>query len=275
LALDEAVGSLLIAVTSGVVLAIAILLILYRMIDGDIPAPLGAGAIVMILGLLIGSVRPPHPALPGVVLVVALTAMAFFPFALHTLERAELQGIDIHRLERAYRAYSERPDNASALFELARCLHLHGMANHAIAIGSATLETLSTKVDPIKNASLKDAFRGEEIMVRTWTRDRDKSPTKVEPITCPSCGNRNAIGQPVCLKCQRPYLLDLAQQLDVRPRIMGRLVLAWAALALFLVIAVGLGMAFQGTAMIATFAVALAAVGGFLSWLFRPRKLVT
>jgi hypothetical protein len=272
---QDAIPALLVAVSSGIVLSIAVLLIIYKMIDGDVHVGVGFPAIVVIMALLLMSVKPPFPAMPGIVLVVALTLMAFFPFALNTIERFELQAIDTDRMERAYRSLAEKPDNLAALFELSRCLHQHGMASHAIAITSATLEGLSRQIDPVRNASLRDAFRGEDYMLKSWIRERDQKGATNDPVKCPSCGSVNAIGQPVCLSCKRPYLLDLARQQDIRPKILSRLVLAWAVLAGFLVGTVSLGMNFQGPTMVVMFSGALAGVAFFLNWLFKKPKLAT
>jgi hypothetical protein len=272
---DEAVGGLLIAVSAGIVLAVAVLLIIYKMIDGDIQFGVGMASIVFIIGMLLMSIKPPHPALPGIVLVVALTAMTFFPFALSTLEKLELEAHDVDRLERAYRALAQRSDNVAAQFELARCLQQQGFVHHAIAISSRALEGLSTQIDPLKNSSMKDAFRNEDYQLRSWIRQRDSQPPKSDPVRCSSCGNVNEIGQPVCVKCQRPYLLEMVRSLDLRPKLMSRLVLAWAALALFLTGAAALGTAMKGGLMYAIIGVAVLGVGFFIHWLFRKPKLST
>src|SRR5437016_14650314 len=90
---DEAIPGLLIAIACGVVLGIAVLLLIYKMVDGDLPVVAGLPALVMILLAMALAIRPTHPAVPGVILVSAIALMAFFPYAVQVLESYELRAV--------------------------------------------------------------------------------------------------------------------------------------------------------------------------------------
>src|SRR4051794_4803078 len=116
----DAIGSFFIAIACGVVLGVAVLLLIYKMIDGDLPVVAGASALIMILLAMALAIRPPHPSVPGVVLVCALALMAFFPYAEGVLEEFELRAVDANLIAKSYAAVQMRPDNFAAKFELAK-----------------------------------------------------------------------------------------------------------------------------------------------------------
>src|SRR5579862_4844842 len=131
---EDALAQFLVAVASGIVLGVAVLLLIYKMIDGDMPVGAGLAALVMIFVSMALAIRPPHPIVPGVVLVMSLTLMAFFPYAEQKLEEFELRAIDAERLARTFEAVRLRPDNFSAKFELARLLYDHGFQAQAMQL---------------------------------------------------------------------------------------------------------------------------------------------
>ncbi|MCC7230222.1 MAG: hypothetical protein IT203_07490 [Fimbriimonadaceae bacterium] len=267
---SDMVGGLLIAVSSGVVLGIAALHIMYKTIDGDIPVAMGLGSLVAIVGVLLMTARPPHPAVPAVVLVVALTLMAFFPFALSQLDKADLNSFDVDRLERSFTALRERPDNFASKLEVAAALHSQGMVHQAIAIASAALDTIPDERDMVTNRSLRDQFRNEDYKVKQWMRNAGKVPLMADHLRCRACNHENPVQAIVCERCGNWHLLDAARRGDNRPRVIGKLVLAWGLLALFLVGSASLGLSLKGGVGIGVFAIALGGLGGTLYLLFRP-----
>jgi len=271
--LDDMVGGLMISVAAGVVLGIATLLIIYKMIDGDIPVALGLGSIVGIVGVLLLTTRPPHPAIPGIVLVVALTLMAFFPFAHAQLDKADLRTFDISRLEKSYKALELRPDNFAAKLEVARALESQGLVHQAIAIANATLDTIPSERDNVSNKSLRDSFRDEDYRVKLWMKNAGKTPLYAEHMRCQACGHENPLHAALCEKCGHAYLLDVARKSDNKPKVMGKLVLTWALLALYIVGAASIGVSMSGVVGIITLFAALAGLGGILAWLFRSPRL--
>ncbi len=262
-------GGLMVAVASGVVLSVASLLVFYKMIDGDIPAWMGLGSLMGIICVLLLAVRPPHPAIPGVVLVVSLTLMAFFPFMLNQLDKADLHSFDVSQLQKSYQALAARPDNFASKLQVAKALHSQGFVHQAIAIATATLNTIPNEKDQVTNRSLRDQFREEDAKVKMWMRSAGKVPLYAVHMKCGNCGYDNPLEAIVCQKCGHAYLLDVAKKGDNKTKVIGKLVLAWAMLALFLVGAASAGLAMPGMKGIAVILGALVAIGLLFAWMFR------
>lgn len=263
------VGGLMIAVAVGVVLGIAVLMIVYKMIDGEIPFALGVGSIIGIVGIILMSVKPPHPAVPAVVLVVALTLMAFFPFMLNQLDRADLNSFDVERLARSFQALSERPDNFASKLEVAKALHSQGMVHHAIAIASAALDTIPGEKDNVSNRSLRDQFRNEDYQVKQWMRAAGNVPLMADHMRCRICQHENPLTAIVCEKCGNTYLLDSARRGDNRTKVVGKLVFAWALLAFFLVGSASAGLSLSGASGIGVILLGVVCIGVLFAWMFR------
>jgi hypothetical protein len=265
---EENIAGFMIAVASGIVLGVAVLLLIYKMVDGDLPVAPGLCALIMIVLSMALAIRPPHPVVPGVVLVFALTLMAFFPYAEQVLEAYELRAVDAERLARSYAAVDVRPDNFAAKFELARLLHSHGFKAQAVHLSGSTLATLDTQRDEVKNRSMRDVFHREEQLLKRWHGESQNA----EALKCPGCGAFNRPNELFCNGCGRPYMLDIVRGQEVKPRVWAKLVLAWAALALLIPGAVAIAMSMEGIVRIVTFTGAIAVVGGLIAWLFRPPK---
>jgi ribosomal protein L40E len=267
--LDDMIGGLMISVVSGVVLGIAALLIVYKMIDGDIPVPMGLGSLCGIVGTLLLTARPPHPAIPAVVLVVALTLMAFFPFALNQLDKADLNSFDVGRLKKAYQALTARPDNFASKLEVAKALHSQGFVHQAIAIAAATLDTIPTEKDNATNRSLRDQFKEEDYRVKMWMRQAGKAPLYADHMRCRACNHENPLTAVFCEKCGNAYLLDAAKRGDNKSKVIGKLVLCWGLLALFIVGSASAGLALPGATSIGVILGLLVAIGLLFAWMFR------
>lgn len=272
--LDELVGSLLITGVDIIVMGITIILILHRMIAGDLRTEAGILAISACLFLMWISIKPSHPAIPALALIVVITLVTFFPFALTMLEKAEMRAIDTEQLDKAYAALRARPDNTAAKLQIAKMLHDQGLREHAIAVAGAALGSLSTEVDPVHNRSVRDLFYNEAILLRRWQQEQVAEPKRLPPfVKCPSCGKENVVGDLLCMGCGRPYLLDAVSQTDSGGKIMSKLVMAWAAVAAFFVGGVTVALTFEGAVRLILFVSALAGVGAFITWLFRPKSL--
>jgi hypothetical protein len=270
---SEMVGGLLIAVSCGVVLGIGALLIVYKMIDGEVPFAMGVGALIAVVGVLMLAIKPPHPAVPAVVLVVAITLMAFFPFALNQLDRADLNSFDVDRLARSFESLNSRPDNFASKLEVAKALHSQGMVHHAIAIASATLNSIPTEKDQVSNRSLRDQFKDEDYKVKQWMRTAGTTPLLADHMRCRVCGNQNQLASIVCEKCGNTYLLDNARRGDNRPKVVGKLVLSWGLFALLLVGSATAGLSLKGMTAYATILALVAAIGLLFAWMFPRRPL--
>ena len=266
---EAMVGGLLIAVSSGVVLGIGALLIVYKMIDGEIKSSMGAGALVAIVGILLMTVRPPHPAIPAIVLVVALTIMAFFPFAVHQLDKADLNTFDVDRMEKSFHSLLARPDNFASKLEVAKALHSQGMVHHAIAIANATLESIPTEKDAVSNRSLRDQFKDEDYRVKMWMRQAGSVPLMADHMRCRNCGTENPLDAVVCVKCGNAYLLDAARRGDNKPKVIGKLAFGFGLVALLIVGSAAAGLAVPGAAGIAVILVLVAGIGALFYWMFK------
>ncbi len=265
----EAIGGLMIAVASGLVMSIAALLIMYKTIDGDIPAWMGLGALAGVVGVLALTAKPPHPAIPGIVLVVAITLMAFFPFMLNQLDRADLNSFDVHRLERAFQALVVRPENFACKLEVAKALHSQGFVHQAIAIATETLNTIPNEKDQVTNRSIRDQFRDEDYKVKQWMRAAGKTPLYAIHMRCGKCGHENPVNAIVCQKCAHPHLLDVAKKGDNRTKVIGKLVLSWGLLALLIVGSASVGLAMPGAVGYGLIALFIVAIGLLFAWMFR------
>ena len=259
----------MIAVASGVILGIAFLLIVYKMIDGEIPAGMGLGSLVGIIGVLMMTAKPPHPAIPAVVLIVALTLMAFFPFMLNQLDKADLNSFDVGRLQKAYQSLAARPDNFASKLEVAKALHSQGFVHQAIAIANETLNSIPTEKHNVTNRSLRDQFRDEDYKVKQWMRTAGKAPLYAAHMKCGNCGHENQLTAIVCEKCGHTYLLDVARKGDNKAKVIGKLVLSWGLLALFLVGSASAGLAMPGIAGISVILGSLVAIGFLFAWMFK------
>ncbi|HMS54253.1 MAG TPA: hypothetical protein PKA27_02540 [Fimbriimonadaceae bacterium] len=255
----------------GPIVGFAVLKVIGLMIEGDLPPLPGIIAIALLLVMTAISVQTTN-LLVGTSFGIALVAMmATFPFAATQLSVAELKLLDIERLEKAHAALAARPDNASAQLELAKCLHKFELPAHAISIAEHALSQLSQAVDDVKNASVRDMFRGEDILVQRWKREL--RPEQVRPIACPQCGQINGPDRLACERCSGPYLLERARQTDVRSRFMTGLVLTWAIICAVIVTIAVSSQYLQGSSLLLVIAGCVILAGGALGWLFRPRKI--
>lgn len=268
----EAIPALLVAGVLSVFVAIAVIRVMWMMFAQEISGLLGVVVMFTLVALTAVSIQSKSQVIAGAYLLTIVTLMVTYPFARDQLESIELKAIDIEAVDRAHLAMSERPDNFNAHFELARGVHRFGLHGHAIAIAENTLKTLSGQVDNVKNMSLRDAFRKEELMVKEWKRMAD--PKSFRPVKCPACGLMNNPGAVACVGCSRPYLLDLARAIDLRPRYLGRLLLSFVLIAGLI-----LGSAYGGSELTGSMQY-LAPGAGFLfvgitlALLFREKKIV-
>lgn len=272
--LETGVTSLLIALGMIPIVGVAALFLIRSMIDGDLDVVQGIAAFAVLFLLMFIAVWQPVPIATGAVFVILLSLMAFFPYAVSQMERIELEEIKTDSLDQAYRNVHNQPDSALARFHLAQSLHDHGLPGHAILLSEQTLASLSTTIDPIQNRSVRHLYRGEESQAKQWRREL-RSEQPFTPLKCPKCGHLNPPTAIACEGCQAPYLLELARNLKPRSRFLGKLVLAWASIGLFLVVGALLGAALSGWGAIVVFVIALGSVGGLLAWLFKPKTIAT
>lgn len=258
----------MIALGSGLVGAIAVLLIIWRMIDGDLHVAAGFPAIILVIVAMAFAINPPHPAVPGVVLVVLLSLMVFFPYAEGILEEVEHRAIRAGQMARSFDIVRERPDNYVAKFQLAQLLHDHGFVAQAIYLASGTMSSLGTARDEVSNRSVQDMFYREQKQLERWIAN----PGPTISTTCPKCKHINKPDDFICAKCGTSYPLEIISNKEVRPKVMAKLVLAWGVLAVFIPVAVSVALNFAGPIRYAAFLGCVVAVGALFTWLFRAPR---
>lgn len=268
----EAIPGLLITLAMAPVVGFAVLRVVKYMLDGELDAAPGFGAIVTLLGVMVVTIMSKSSVVAGVVLVGVLSLVVFFPFAVDTLANADVRGIDIDRLDRVHREIVARPENVASYFALAELVHKLGLEGHAIVIAERTLASLSNEVDPLKNQSLRDVFKTEESRTKQWRRDLNDQDA-FRAVACPRCKRKNEAGTIACSGCQGPFLLDLARGIDPRQRVRSKLVLGFAMVAGFLAGTTYAWSVIEGDLRWLAFGVGLATVAGVFTWMFQHRRL--
>jgi hypothetical protein len=267
-----AIPGLLIALAMAPVVGFAVLRVIKYMLDGELDAAPGFGAIITLVGIMVVTIMSKSHVVAGVVLVGVLSLMVFFPFAVDTLANADVRGIDIDNLDRVHIEITARPENIASYFALAELVHKLGLEGHAIAIAERTLERLSNEVDPLKNQSLRDVFKTEESKAKQWRRNLS-DPEAFRAVACPRCKHRNEPGMIACAGCQGPFLLDLARGVDPRQGVRSKLVLGFALVAGFLTGTVYAWSVIEGDLRWVVFGIGLATVAGVFTWMFQHRRL--
>lgn len=266
-AADSAI-QLMITLPSALIIGFAVLMIVYRMIDGIVHAAVGFTIIGFLLATLYLCVWPPHPAVPAIALVCVIGGMVSFPFVESYLNKVAMEEIDVDQLEKVLKAWHARPDNIAAQLQLAAALHQQGFRHHAIALGNDAINRASTQVDNVKNTSMRDIFRKEEYYLRQWEKEETPAPKEV---TCPSCFTKNPATTVFCLKCQQPHILHLARATNLGGAVFGRLALTVALICMAIVGGCAVGLAFDGAIKWVAFTAMFAVVGAAIFFLLRTR----
>ncbi|HEY3781761.1 MAG TPA: hypothetical protein VGL56_11795 [Fimbriimonadaceae bacterium] len=248
------------------------LLIIYKMVDGELPVGPGLGSLVLIMGILAMTISTQAGFLQGTVFVISLAGLASFSFLAEQFEIAALRKFETEKLIEIYNKYLDRPDNISALFEIAKRLHRQGLKGNAIALTQNALDSLSKNLDPVSNKSFRDTFRNEEYMLKNWQREAAADPRIMRPMACPNCKTVNPLVNFYCTKCQRPYVMDIAYDKHVKPTIYGKLLVSFAMVATIVVGSAFIGVTFSGLLAVVMLVVLLGAAGGAIYWMFRDNQ---
>ncbi|MCH8980294.1 MAG: hypothetical protein IH945_13805, partial [Armatimonadetes bacterium] len=227
----ESIVGLIMAFAMIPAVIVAVLMLMHWMTTGQIDAGAGLAGIIVVVLVSVATVMSHSTVAVVSVLICMVTLIVFFPYAADQLAKAEIQGCDIDKLDKAHRQLVATPENVATFFLVADMVYALGLEGHAIAIYESTLDKLSTQIDPVKNQSMREVFRAEESRVREWRR-QVRDPDAFRAVACPRCRHRNEPGTLACGGCNGPFLLDLARQIDPRPKIRSRLVTGWALLGL-------------------------------------------
>lgn len=112
-------------------------------------------------------------------------------------------------------------------------------------------------------------FRKEDYALKQWEKDTRPAPTDV---TCQSCGHSNPPTTVFCLKCERPFILDLARGTNVGPAVFTRLALTSAIVCAAIVAGCAMGLGMEGPLKWVGLFGMLAIVGLSISLLLRTRR---
>lgn len=262
---------LLIAIASIVVLGLPIVQVIHWLIDKTVEPLPGLAALGALFGMMGLAIWAPHPAVAPVVFLVVVLMVVFFPFASEQIMAMENRLVNVERLEKAHATLHERPDNVTAAFAIAECLHWHGYPGHAVRIVENTLNLLPNELDPFQNRSVRDIFANEARRAKEWRR-RITDPHAYDPIRCPACGQMNEAGTLACARCQRPYLLEVIRGLDNRSRFYGKLLLGWALVGVCIIVGALALLVVPGGLGTVGLVAALAGIGWILHRLFWDRR---
>ncbi|MCW5937094.1 MAG: zinc ribbon domain-containing protein [Fimbriimonadaceae bacterium] len=241
----------------------------HRMVAGDVGALqglVGIGCLLSCLGLaaVSGSL-----VVTATVALVLLAVMVTLPFAEEKLAFADVDAVEVDRLERMQEALRERPDNAAAWLALAKGMHDFGLRGQAVAVADRVLSGMSTSYDPFSNRNQSDIFANEARLLARWKAEL--RPRDLAPVPCPRCGSANEPGSIACNQCQGPYVLDVVRLRTSRSRVLGRIVVSFGVVAVTLGSAALIGLSVPSPLNIFTLFGALVLAGGILAWLFRPQ----
>lgn len=265
--LYERANAFMITLPSSLVIAVVVLLTIYKMIDGEFPFIAGISVIFVSFFLLTLCVFPPSPYAPAIILVGVIGLMVGFPFAEKQLAELEYREVENDALEKAIHALRMRPDNVAAEFAMADALYKAGYHEHAVAVGRRASSRIAEREDVVANRSLRDTFRKELYQLNQW----GDPPPNLIVRTCGACHHQCAPGQIVCPQCGRDYLLDRTGRGTDRKLLAGKLLFTWVVLGLTLAGAAASSAAPGILAPILLVGI-IASAGGVLAYVFKLRR---
>lgn len=199
------------------------LMLIHRMVMGDIDVLSGVIAIFTVIGLGFMAIHPPKPFLQPLSIGMLYLSGLMIPVVKAISSGREKRGFDIDAIKQAYEGFVLRPNNPPAQIRLARHLYNLGVRGHAMVLAEAALPQLP-----------RNYFPDEHRMVEQWRRTPIPQAL-FEPINCIECGTANAPGTIHCIKCGSRYLLDRARGKSMPKEFARRLLAAWVVSMLSLV----------------------------------------
>lgn len=216
-------GSLLAGCLIWVPIGIWVLALLQWAIVGDIDFLSALAGIIVGLGLGGTALLAREPYMAPLILCAVLVTMFAFPVVRSTLNKRELDQIDIDQIEKAYQVLNEKPGNASAKFKLARCIYNKGLAGHALVIAEDAVQ------------QMPEAFFPEEIRILKGWKHYRTDPSLMKPLDCLECGHPNRPGFTHCEKCGSWFLLHHSQGKWMGRGLARKFVAAWVCLMVAMV----------------------------------------
>ncbi|MFZ4508642.1 MAG: hypothetical protein ACOYON_13185 [Fimbriimonas sp.] len=195
-------------------LAIWIVSMVHWMIMGEIEWTFGFLGIFLALMLGWTALNPPTPTMPVFTLAATVGTMIMFPFVRASLNRRELNSMEIEQVEKAYQSLALRPDNPLAAYKIAKMAYSKGFHGQALAVMETLIANLPKRHYPDEH--------------RTYVRWKQTTPPDlIRPLPCVECGVYNDPARLHCMACGSPVLLD-----HIKGRFLGRsmgrkLVVGW------------------------------------------------
>ncbi|MCB0825343.1 MAG: hypothetical protein KDC26_04075 [Armatimonadetes bacterium] len=261
----------LITLASAPIFMVAIIILVWKLIDKNIDggqAILGIGTIVL---LMVFAIASKSDVFLGVACLSLLIVMLMWPFAERQLDMQSVRAVNADRIERLHQAVSERPDNIPAQLELAACLHAHGFIGHGIELARVTLEAIPDTVDPMTGRSPRNMYTTEVYELKKWMGRA--TPEQInQRIKCASCMTFNPPGTIACSKCNEPYLLNHVRKNDFAKGIFGRFVVTGALVTAVFSFTAWASVTFKGAMSAVVVLAGLTAAFFAIRWLFTPGK---
>ncbi|MDK3161074.1 hypothetical protein QPK87_31620 [Kamptonema cortianum] len=248
---------------------VCLVVLLKWTIMGDVEAYAGILAILALLAAFAVGLGTKSPLVQGCIVVTLISLMLMFPFAQDYLNRHDLWEVNVEKIDRAHEELAIRPDNIPAWFALARSLYEHGYRGHGIALAEMTLDRIPSEIDPVQQRSMRDFYRSEEYELKKWKRE-SAHPKYFKPLPCRACRHMNRPGFVNCEKCNQPFLLEMARGLASKGQVFGKLILAWAGIAVVIPFSAWAGVSLKGFAQFGAVVGGIAGLGLILFWLLRP-----
>ena len=262
---------LLITLASAPVFMVAIIVLVWKLIDKNLDggqAILGIGTILLLMMFAISSRSEVFLAVACLSLVII---MLMWPFAERQLDVQSLRAVNADRIERLHKAVSDRPDNIPAQLELAACLHAHGFIGHGIELARVTLEAIPESIDPLSGRSPRNMYTTEIYELKKWMT-RATPEQMIQQVRCGACMTFNQPGTIACSQCNEPYLLNLVRKNDFSKGIFGRFVVTGALVSAVFSFTAWASVQFKGIIGVIVIFAGLTAAFIAIKWLFTPGK---
>jgi membrane protein implicated in regulation of membrane protease activity len=202
--------------------AIWIVALVQWMVVGDVDVLFAVTGIAIALGLGMMTLVPPRDDFAPFAFAAALVTVFAYPWVRRTLDRRELDQIDIDSIERSYELLERRPDDPAALLKLARLLYDRGLAPEAIALTKRALEPMPRRL-----------FEEDHQVLAKWLRAVHPEELK-RTLPCVECGLANVAGEVYCARCGTHHLLDHARGRWVGRDTARKLIAAWISMMILI-----------------------------------------
>lgn len=219
----------------------------------------GVMGVFVAIGLGLTMTNPPSKDIQLLCVVALYGSAVMLPIIRWSFGRRDRRDEFVQAVRKAYEGFVFRPDNPSAMLQLAINLWQLGMEGHAMTLGENAIKGLP-----------RQYYMKEHRMVESW-RQKPLSASAFEPIDCAECGTSNAPGMVHCGKCGARYLLLRVQGRAVASNLAKRLLAAWLVMMIALL---GIPLASRlptQTGLVVIFSLLAAAIGAIVLAL-RPTK---